>query len=338
MVWWHDSWFERSIFDNPNPVIEKYLKYLPGTDIDGIAFINKSQIELGKRWFSTYNAPRLESFFRQRAVVIPNTSDITWEWEHKPWESDQLIHPPVDNYNNSFFDDVGLKEELSKRNMTMQDAVILLQHTRVVPRKRIETAIDMAFELEKKYLNHGIKKCVTVLVSGHSGDEQFEYKKYLKIYFKEKLENHPHSNVVLIFGESHILSHRDIIVDKKYYKFAEIPAIVASVGGVGTFFSEVEGFGNNLLEMISFGLPVTINRYKVYKEEIEHLGFRLPAINNDELTDAVVEETFRLLTDIGYRNQLLLHNLKVLNEKLGHAIISDKLKPLIINMFTRLLK
>ncbi|HZK08412.1 MAG TPA: hypothetical protein VFC92_09445 [Bacteroidales bacterium] len=338
MVWWHDSYFERDIFSNPNPVIEKFLKYLPGTEIDGIAFINKSQIELGKRWFSTYNAPRLESFFKQRAVVIPNTSDITWEWEDKPWDSDQLIHPPVDNYNNSFFEDVGLKEELSKRKMTMQDAVILLQHTRVVPRKRIETAIDMAFELEKKYLNHGIKKCVTVLVSGHSGDEQFEYKKYLKIYFNEKLAHHPHSNVVLIFGESHILSHRDIIVDKKYYKFAEIPAIVASVGGVGTFFSEVEGFGNNLLEMISFGLPVAINRYKVYREEIEHLGFRLPAINNDELTDVVVEETFRLLTDISYRNQMILHNLKVLNEKLGHAIISDKLTPLIINMFTRLLK
>jgi hypothetical protein len=83
---------------------------------------------------------------------------------------------------------------------------------------------------------------------------------------------------------------------------------------------------------------VAINRYKVYKEEIEHLGFRLPAIDNDNLTDEVVEETYRLITDIGYRNQMILHNLKVLNEKLGHAIISDKLRPLIVNMFTRLLK
>jgi len=74
---------------------------------------------------------------------------------------------------------VGLTAELKKRSMTMNDTVILLQHTRVVPRKRIEVAIDLAFELEKKYLGRGEKKCVTVLVSGHSGDEQFEYKKYL---------------------------------------------------------------------------------------------------------------------------------------------------------------
>ena len=41
MVWWHDSYFERSIFANPNPVIQKYLKYLPGTYVDSIAFIAK---------------------------------------------------------------------------------------------------------------------------------------------------------------------------------------------------------------------------------------------------------------------------------------------------------
>ena len=51
MVWWHDSYFERKIFSNPNSVVKKYLKYLPGTYVDSIAFINNQQVELGKKVF-----------------------------------------------------------------------------------------------------------------------------------------------------------------------------------------------------------------------------------------------------------------------------------------------
>ncbi len=338
LVWWHDSYYERDIFNKANPVIEKYLKYLPGIHVDGIAFINKTQIELGKRWFSNYNGQKLDSFFRERAVVVPNTSEITWDWKEQDWGSDTLIYPKQDNYNDSFFDDVGLTKELEKRGMALDDAVILLQHTRVVPRKRIEIAIQLAFELEKKYLDEGQKKCVTVLVSGHSGDEEFEYKKYLKNYFKERLIKNPDTNVLLLFGENVILSHRDIIVDKKYYKFAEIPSICAAAGAIGTFFSEVEGYGNNLLEMMSFGLPVVINRYEVYKEEIQQLDFRLPSIDDCLLDENLVNEAYKLLTNFKYRNKIIKHNLEVLNLKLSHDIIAEKLSPLIVNMFTKVLK
>jgi mannosylglucosylglycerate synthase len=338
MVWWHDSYYERKIFENANPIIERYLKYLPGIHVDGIVFINKSQIDLGKRWFRKYNGASAQNFFRERAVVIPNTSEITWDWKSRTWDNDELIHPIQDNYNNSFFTDLGLTAELTRRKISMRDTVVLLQHTRVVPRKRIETAIDFAFELEKKFVADEKRKCITLLVSGHSGDEQFEYKKFLKNYYAEKYAEHPNSNVLLIFGERIILSHRDIIVDKKYYSFSEIPSIVAAAGGIGTYFSEVEGFGNNLLEMISFGVPAVINRYQVYKEDIEPMGFKLPYVDNCRLTDELLDEAYKLLCDYKYRNSLLRHNLDVLDKKLSHQIISKKVTPLINNMFTKLLK
>ena len=183
----------------------------------------------------------------------------------------------------------------------------------------------------------GLRKCVALLISGPSGDEQVEYKKMLSNYYKKLIKENPESKLVLIFGEDRILSHRDIIVDKKYYNFYEVPAIVSQYGGMGTYFSEVEGFGNNLLEMVSFGLPVVINKYDVFRSDIEHLGFHFPTIEKCILTDDLIESAFKILTNYHIRNEMVLHNLKVLQQKLDHKIIAELLKPLIIKMFTRIL-
>ncbi len=337
MVWWHDSYFEREQFANPNPIIKKYLKYLPGTEIDGIAFINKSQPDLAKKLFHELKFPKTEKFFEQRAIVVPNTSSIDWDWQLQKWEDNKLIAPVMDSYNKTFFHDIGLDGELNKRGFDISDAVILLQHTRVVPRKRIEVALDFAFGLEKKYIDNNQRKCITLLISGHSGDEQADYKNFLKEYYEVKLKENPGSNVVMIFGENRILSHRDIIVDRKYYNFYEIPAVVAAHGGIGTYFSDVEGFGNNLLEMVSFGLPVVINKYDIYKSDIEHLGFDFPSVENCEITQEVIDQGYQLLTNYNKRNKNTKHNLGVLQEKLDHKIIAELLRPLIVKMFTRIL-
>ena len=337
LVWWHDSYFERERFANPNSVISKYLKYLPGMNIDGIAFINKSQPQFAKKLYKQFNKPNLEKFFKERTLVVPNTNNIEWEWENQDWYQNHPVTPPVDHYNNTFFKDIGLHKEIKKRGFTMDDTVVLLQHTRVVPRKKIEVALDFAFRLEKRYLADNKKKCIALLVSGHSGDEQAKYKNFLWDYFAQKQKENPGANVVLIFGEGRILSHRDIIVDKKYYKFGEVPAIVAQANGMGTYFSEVEGYGNNLLEMVSQGLPSVINKYETFKRDIEHLGFDFPSIENCQLTDSLVEQAYMILTDNRIRNSIVYHNLSILHEKLNHRIIAEKLAPLIRHIFTQII-
>lgn len=337
MVWWHDSYFERAQFSKPNAIIKKYLKYLPGTEIDGLAFINQTQPDLAKKLFKSLNYPRTEKFFENRAIVVPNTSSIDWEWESLAWDEDILNAPVLDNYNDTFLRDIGLICEIEKRGFTMEDTIILLQHTRIVPRKKIETALDFAFLLEAQYRSDEKHKCVALLISGHSGDEQVEYRKLIDDYYNKLQKQHKNSNVILIFGEHRILSHRDIIVDKKYYNFYEVPAIIAAYGGIGTYFSEVEGFGNNLLEMVSFGLPVVINKYDVFKTDIEHLGFKFPSIEEGMLTSEVIDKAYQILNDYKARNELVHHNLQILHKKLDHKIIAEKLKPLVIKMFTRIL-
>jgi glycosyltransferase involved in cell wall biosynthesis len=290
---------------------------------------------LARRVFEKYGINRLDEYFKDRTVIIPNTHDITWNWKDRDWKGNSLIYPAQDNYNRTFFNDIGLTEMVESSGYTLNDMVILLQHTRIVPRKKIELAIDLSFELEKRFRQDGCKKCIVLLISGHSGDEQAKYKEFLTDYFLMKKETTQESDVFLIFGENHILSHRDIIVDKKYYNFFEIPSVISAYGGIGTYFSEVEGFGNNLLEMLAAGLPVVINKYRVYKTDLEPLGFELPSVEDNILDQALVENTYKLATDISYRNQLVSHNLAILSEKLGHRIIAEMLAPLINNIFTK---
>ena len=87
--------------------------------------------------------------------------------------------------------------------------------------------------------------------------------------------------------------------------------------------------------MISYGLPVVVNKYDIYKSEIEPLGFKLPAIDESKLTDEVLEAAYKLFTNYKYRNQMVRHNLEVLEKKLPHTIIAKKLVPLITKIFTK---
>lgn len=335
MVWWHDSYFERARFSNPNKVIQKYLKYLPGLYIDGMAFINSDQPMLARKLFEQLNKNNIDNFFKFRSVIVPNTSSIDWDWKSYEWDKDSVVFPEQDKYNSSFLKDTGILEKLQEKRFALKDAIFLLQHTRIVPRKKIELALDFAFRLENKFLQNGQRKLTILLVSGHSGDEQVKYKEFLIDYYANLLQLNPESNVLLIMGENIILSHRDIIVDKKYYNFYEIPSIISSYGGMGTYFSEVEGFGNNLLEMISFGLPVVINKYNIFKKDIESLGFDLPAVEDGLITEELIDKAYEILCNPKIRNGMVKHNLKILDEKLDHKIIAEKLVPLLKNIFTR---
>ncbi|KKR03607.1 MAG: Glycosyl transferase group 1 [Candidatus Uhrbacteria bacterium GW2011_GWF2_39_13] len=326
ILWWHDSFYERKIFKKPNQVIRKYLKYLPGTNLDGIVFINSRQRLHAADYFKTYGNKgfNIEKFIHKKTVVIPNTCDIVWDWMRKINYSKEILSPPLDHYNRSFFKDIGVEKALEEKNLSMKNTVFLLQHTRVVPRKRIDKAIDFAFELERKA--RASQKHVVLIVSGASGDEQSAYKDFLINHHKEKCQLCPDANVFLFFAEDRILSSKDIIIDKKYYDYAEIPSLIAHYGGIGTYFSEVEGYGNNLLEMVSKGLPVVINKYDIYKRDIAQLGFKFPSTENCKLKKGLVEKAFRLITDIRHRNKIVIHNLEVLNKNLNHRIIAKGMK------------
>lgn len=336
LLWWHDSHFERERFKQPNGVIKKFLKYLPGKYVNGIVFINTEQELLATKYYAEeVKMENSAAFFKRKSVFIPNTCSIPWAWKEFKMDNERFMAPPEDQYNKTFLKDIGLLDELEARGKSLEDTIILLQHTRIVARKRIDVSIDFAIRLEEKFQKEGSDKLIVLLVSGHSGDEHDSHLLFLKKYFFDKLKNQKElkDKIILIFAEKFILPEREVLVEKKFYRFSDVPAIVARCGGLGTYFSEVEGYGNNLLEMMSQALPVVINKYPIYKRDIEQVGFDLPAVEDCKVTDEVLDECYQILTNLSKRNQLVQHNLSVLDEKLHHGVIAEKLSHLIQNMF-----
>ncbi len=332
LLWWHDSHFERERFSKPNEVIKKFMKYIPGPDVDGIVFINSKQEKIAENYCKLVGIDNIERFFKRKTRVIPNTAEIPWNWRAM-LEKEKPLAQALDQYNKYFFRDIGLLDELEKRNASFDDTVILLQHTRIVKRKRIDVAINFAFKLQQKFKDKGEDKCIALIVSGHSGDELDDHKEWLQRFYDEQCKKHNNDRVILIFAECLMLPHREILSDKRFYSFDDIPAVVANTGGMGTYFSEIEGYGNNLLEMLSAGLPVIINEYEIFKSDIEHLGFDLIKTENGIIPDEAVEASYKILTDSETRQNSIKKNLEILEDKLNHNVMAKQLGPLLKDIF-----
>lgn len=335
LLWWHDSHFERERFANPNKVMKKYLEYIPGPHVDGIVFINTQQATMANTYCEAVNKQDKELFFERKTSVIPNTINVTWDWREIDQSDKETLSPNMDNYFREFFDDIGLTEQLSNIGKTIDDTALLLQHTRIVERKKIEWAIDFAFKLEQKYRAENNDKAVVLLLSGYSGDEHDNYTDDLMKYHQKKCEEMPEvaKNVILNIAENHIFPVREMLPDRKLYPFDEIPKYIANHGGMATYFSSVEGYGNNLLEVMESGLPAVINEYEIYKTDIKSLGFDLIETENGDITDEAINRAYELMTDKTARRKCVKHNLEVLEKELNHGVMAKSLGEMIENMF-----
>ena len=146
---------------------------------------------------------------------------------------------------------------------------LIVQPTRVIPRKGIELTIDLAGRL-------GDPEAV-VLITSPAGDEGLDYLislerraeraqvnlRYAADRFAPDLEGRP-------LNPAHSLTEAYLAADLIAYP------------------SLYEGFGNALLEAVFFGKPVFVNRYPVYEADIRPLGFRFVEIDG-VVTDEAVE-------------------------------------------------
>jgi len=201
------------------------------------------------------------------SILVPNVLDF----ENPPVE--------VDPYMADFRRDIGLGD----------DDVLILQPTRVVPRKGIEHSISLVKQLKNP-------KCKLV-VSHESGDEGDEYHHAL-------VEMAEQEGVDLRFIHTWMGEARRTTPEgKKIYTLND----VYSQADFITYPSLYEGFGNALLEAFYFRKPVLVNRYSIFINDIEPKGFRVISMDGF-LTRGTVDRVRRVIEDRTYREEMVNHN------------------------------
>lgn len=187
--------------------------------------------------------------------------------------------PGIDDYNADFRQVIGLQPGHR----------LILQPTRVVPRKGIELAIEMVAQLADPQ---------AVLVIPHpAGDEGLDYLHRLQALASDK-------GVDLRYVAGRVSDKRGrTAAGQKIYSLWDVYPHADLV----TYPSLVEGFGNALLEAIYFRRPVFINRYPVYAADIAPLGFRFAEIDG-EVTNEAVAQVRHWLDDPASWEPIVNHN------------------------------
>ena len=224
-------------------------------------------------------------------LLIPNVFDF------------DIPPDPVDDYAADLRQEIGLEET---------DRMIL-QPTRVVPRKGIEHAISLLRRLRDP-------RCKLV-ISHDSGDEGQDY-------LDQLVELAQDEGVELRLISDRIADRRQLDAQgRKMYVLEDLYPHADMV----TFPSLYEGFGNALLEAIYFRRPVIVNRYSVFIRDIEPKGFRLPTMDGF-VSRRLIEETRHILQDDAYRKELVDHNYQVAQRYYGFPVLRHGLRNLFDNI------
>jgi glycosyltransferase involved in cell wall biosynthesis len=228
------------------------------------------------------------------SILIPNVLDF-----HNP-------PPPIDDYAADVRSQIGLGPE---------DRLIL-QPTRIVPRKGIENSITLVRRMKDP-------RC-RLVISHAAGDEGEEYpEQIVELADDEGVD-------LILFGERVADVRQTNSQGKKVYVLRDLYPHANLV----TFPSTYEGFGNAFLEAIYFRVPILVNRYDVFVRDIEPKGFRVPMISSFVDRNAV-REARRLIDDQDYRAQITNHNYGVAKHYYSYRVLRNSLRALIRNVLHR---
>ncbi|MDC7224716.1 MAG: glycosyltransferase family 4 protein [Spirochaetales bacterium] len=282
----HDFWWERSRFSNNN--IEDLLnKIMPPADLGTEHVV-----------ISSYAAHILESIKRVKPHIINNCEDFE--------------EPPVlDDYNRDFRRELGYSEE----------DILIVQPTRIVPRKRIEDSVRLVGQFQERYPD--LAPRVKFIISLYQGDELDDSYIHSIMGMAERLNVKVDliaERVAAIRGTDEegrkLYTNRDVLVN----------------GDIVTYLPVWEGFGNALLEAIAAKAPIVTTTYLVYKTDIMGVGLKTIEVRDDYdqygrliITEDVIEKMHRALTDKVYRKEMVETSFTVANEHFGYEKLREKL-------------
>jgi mannosylglucosylglycerate synthase len=186
---------------------------------------------------------------------------------------------------------------------------LLLQPTRVVARKGIEHAIELADRLGRR---------ARLVITHEVGDEGYEYAQRVHRY-ADLL------GVSVIFAANLVAEQRGQTADgRKIYALADIYPQANLV----TYPSAVEGFGNAFLEAIYYRRAVVVNDYTIFHTDIAPKGFDVIRFEG-YVTDQTVAQVRQVLDDPSLAAAMSEHNYRVAECHYSLAVLRRRLSVLL---------
>jgi len=231
---------------------------------------------------NTFGVETFKNRFDIDATLVPNVMDFN-----------RVYGVPTPE-NQFFLKDIGITE----------DEIALLQVTRIVRRKGIETAISLIDKLDDKKLK--------LVITGNNNDDEN------KEYYNELIDQIHELNLSnqVIFAAHKVLDHKDL-------------SDVYAHGRVCTYFSTYEGFGNAFVECVLAKKPIFVNNYKpVYMQDIGNKGFETVMTEDGNLTNKKVQQ----MSDIIYNPKRCLeigeYNFNLGKKYFSYDVLEEKLNSL----------
>ena len=230
------------------------------------------------------------------STIIPNVMDF-----------DNPL-PGPDDYCRTLRSELGIRD----------GQYLLLQPTRIIPRKRIEKAIELARRLDLD---------CAVVISHDAGDEGQAYQAYLRD-FAGLLD------VDLVFAARRCAPQRGKSEDgARVFSLYDIYQAADLV----TYPSQIEGFGNALLEAIYSRQPVITSTYRVLKTDIQPKGFRFIEFD-DYFTNGFVEKVRDILLNPEESAEMVEHNYQVGKRFYSYTTLESHLVALLAELDIAVIK
>jgi mannosylglucosylglycerate synthase len=272
----HDYWWERERF--AHCVVPDLLEYAFPPDLPNVRH-------------ASINSLAAAELRRRRgigSIVVPNVFDFE---RPRP-----RPHPAVRRRMRS---ELGMGDR----------GLLVVQPTRVVPRKGIELAIELVGRLEDPD--------AVLLITSPAGDEGLDYLvelerqaekagislRYAADRFEPDLEGKP-------IGPAHTLHDAYLAAD------------------LITYPSLYEGYGNALIEAIFYGKPVVVNRYSVYVSDIAPMGLKFIEMDG-RVTDELVAAVRDALANPARQRRIARHNFEIARRRLSYKVLRRRLRRLL---------
>ena len=225
---------------------------------------------------NSFQRDELERRLGRTPVVLPNVMDF------------QSGSPPADP--DRFRVEAGLSGS----------DIALVQPTRIIPRKNVEAAIDLAARLADERIR--------LLITHPEQDEGGQYWPRLQA-----------------MAEAAGVDLRLVPVERPG---GATLADAYAAADLVLYPTVLEGFGNALVEAMFYRRPLLVNRYPVYVADIAPTGLDAIEIDDGLVTDETVEAVARLLADPGSSAEALERNYQIGLEHFSYRVVRDRVLPL----------